>query len=55
MPLPHKIRRVTSLTVGQFFQHDKDVLKLKLVGSDVGMERKIQEPSTNRPGLALAG
>ncbi len=54
MNIPHKIKRVTAITVGQFFDHDADSLRLKLVGSDVGMPRKIQEPSTNRPGLALA-
>jgi HPr kinase/phosphorylase len=55
MPVTHKVRRPAALTVGQFFQHDREVLRLKLVGSEVGLERKIQEPSTNRPGLALAG
>jgi HPr kinase/phosphorylase len=53
--IPHKVRKVGAISVGQFFQHDSEVLKLKLVGSDVGMTRKIQEPSTNRPGLALSG
>jgi HPr kinase/phosphorylase len=55
MNVPHKVRRVSSITVRQFFDHDKDALKLKLIGSDAGMERKIAEPSTNRPGLVLAG
>ena len=55
MNVPHKVKKVTAITVGQFYDHDKDALKLKLIGSDVGMQRKIQEPSTNRPGLALAG
>ncbi len=52
--IQHKVRRVTSITVRQFYDHDHEALKLKLVGTDKGMERKIQEPSTNRPGLALA-
>ena len=55
MNIPHKVKRVTAITVGQFFEHDKDALKLKIVGAQVGLDRKIQEPSTNRPGLALAG
>lgn len=28
---------------------------MKLIGQDVGMKRRIQEPSVNRPGLALSG
>ena len=55
MSVPHKIKRPSYITVGDFFRHDEAVLKLKLVGSDSGMARKIQEPSVNRPGLALSG
>jgi HPr kinase/phosphorylase len=55
MSVPHKIKRPSSITVGEFFHHDEAALKLKLVGTDVGMSRKIQEPSVNRPGLALSG
>ena len=55
MPIPHKIKRPTFITVGDFFRHDETNLKLKLVGSDVGMDRLIKEPSINRPGLALSG
>lgn len=43
------------MTVENFFQSNKGALRLKLVGSDVGFQRKIIEPSTNRPGLALSG
>lgn len=55
MSLPHKIKRPSSITVGRFFQENETTLKLKLIGEDKGMMRKIQEPSINRPGLALSG
>jgi len=54
MNVPHKIKKVSSISVRQFHDHDQAALKMRLIGSDVGMDRKIQEPSTNRPGLALA-
>jgi len=55
MSILHKVKRPSAITVGQFFQHNQQSLKLKLVGGDAGMGRKIQEPSINRPGLALSG
>ena len=55
MPPPTKIKRTTSITVGEFFTANERALKLKVVGSDVGFFRKILEPSVNRPGLALSG
>ncbi len=55
MPPPPKVKRPSSITVGEFFQLNEKSLKLKLVGSDVGFTRKIIEPSVNRPGLALSG
>ena len=55
MSLPHKVRKPASICVADFYQHDREPLKLKLVGSEVGMKRRIQEPSVNRPGLALSG
>lgn len=42
-------------TVGEFFERYADVLGLSLQGSEAGFERKIKEPTINRPGLALAG
>lgn len=50
-----KMKRPSSITVEEFFRINEKVLKLKLVGSDVGFKRKISEPSVNRPGLALSG
>lgn len=43
------------MTVREFFEANQTALKLRLIGKDVGFERKILEPSVNRPGLALAG
>ncbi|HEY1083138.1 MAG TPA: HPr(Ser) kinase/phosphatase [Prosthecobacter sp.] len=50
-----KMKRPSSITVEEFFRTNEKALKLKLVGSDVGFNRKILEPSVNRPGLALSG
>jgi HPr kinase/phosphorylase len=55
MPPPTKVKRPSSVTVGEFFTLNEKSLKLKLVGSDAGYIRKINEPSVNRPGLALSG
>lgn len=55
MPPPAKVKRPSSISVGEFFQINEKALKLKLIGSDVGFTRKISEPSVNRPGLALSG
>lgn len=55
MSIPQKVKRPSSMMVEDFFQSNKSALRLKLVGSDVGFQRKIIEPSTNRPGLALSG
>lgn len=55
MAKKHIRKRISHLTVGDFFEkHGKD-LKLKLQGNAVGFERKILEPTVNHPGLALAG
>jgi len=53
--IPHKIKRPTYITVGDFFERNKEALKMKLLGIDAGFSRKITEPSVNRPGLALCG
>lgn len=55
MPPPAKVKRPSSVTVGEFFSLNEKNLKLRLVGTDVGFSRKISEPSVNRPGLALSG
>lgn len=53
--IPHKVKRPTYITVGDFFERNKDALKMKLLGTESGFDRKITEPSVNRPGLALSG
>jgi HPr kinase/phosphorylase len=55
MSQPTKVKRPSSIIVGDFFSQNAKALKLRLVGSDVGFSRKIWEPSVNRPGLALSG
>jgi HPr kinase/phosphorylase len=55
MSQPTKVKRPSSISVGDFFSQNEKALKLRLVGSDVGFSRKIWEPSVNRPGLALSG
>jgi HPr kinase/phosphorylase len=55
MSQPTKVKRPSSISVGDFFSQNAKALKLRLVGSDVGFSRKIWEPSVNRPGLALSG
>jgi HPr kinase/phosphorylase len=46
---------VPVITVEGFFETHAKALQLKLEGSRVGFERRIREPTINRPGLALAG
>jgi HPr kinase/phosphorylase len=43
------------ITVEKFFQRHAKGLQLKLEGSEIGFDRRIREPTINRPGLALAG
>ncbi|HCC21677.1 MAG TPA: HPr(Ser) kinase/phosphatase [Verrucomicrobiales bacterium] len=53
--IKHKRKRISHLTVGEFYERHGKFLKLKLQGSAVGFDRKILEPTVNHPGLALAG
>lgn len=50
-----KIRQPASLKVGEFYERHRETLRLRLLGTDVGFQRRISEPTVNRPGLALAG
>lgn len=43
------------ITVGEFYTRHSEALQIKLAGPAVGFERKIREPTINRPGLALSG
>ncbi len=44
-----------NLTVGEFYTRHAEGLALSLVSSAVGFDRRIKEPTINRPGLALSG
>ncbi len=43
------------ITVGDFYTRHAHVLQLSLVNGAHGFDRKIREPTINRPGLALSG
>jgi HPr kinase/phosphorylase len=44
-----------TLTVGEFYTRHSESLQMKLLGTNVGFDRRIREPTINRPGLALSG
>jgi HPr kinase/phosphorylase len=44
-----------NLSVGEFYTRHSESLSLSLIGSAIGFDRRIKEPTINRPGLALAG
>jgi len=44
-----------TLTVGEFYTRHSESLQMKLIGPGVGFDRRIREPTINRPGLALSG
>jgi HPr kinase/phosphorylase len=44
-----------TLTVGEFYTRHSEALQMKLLGPTVGFDRRIREPTINRPGLALSG
>ncbi len=44
-----------TITVGEFYTRHSESLEMKLLGSPVGFDRRIREPTINRPGLALSG
>ena len=49
-----RVKKPSSITVGDFFQNNREELRLRLIGKDTGFARKISEPSVNRPGLPPA-
>ncbi len=51
----HRKPAKPTITVGEFFENHAEELKLSLEGSKIGFDRKILEPTINRPGLALSG
>ena len=44
-----------SFTVADFYEAGREELSLELVAGGSNMERVIEEPIANRPGLALTG
>lgn len=53
--MPRKVNSISHITAGEFHQRYGQALKLEPITNEVGLERKITEPTVNRPGLALAG
>ncbi len=50
-----RVVKVSSISVGEFFERHREALGLQLVGPRRGFDRLIREPAQNRPGLALSG
>ena len=48
-------KNIPVVTVESFYRAHGEKLQLKLEGKRVGFDRKIREPTINRPGLALSG
>lgn len=55
MPMTPKVIKVSSITVGEFYERHRETLNLELVGPELGFDQEIRESAPNRPGLALAG
>lgn len=55
MPLTKPIKRIDGISVREFLEKHKDLLKLEVVAGHRGLRRMIKEGSVNRPSLALTG
>lgn len=44
-----------TVAVGEFYTRHSEALQMSLMGQAVGFDRRIKEPTINRPGLALSG
>ncbi|MGC3990252.1 MAG: HPr(Ser) kinase/phosphatase [Chthoniobacteraceae bacterium] len=53
--MPAMKPKIPTVTVGDFYTRHSEALQIKLVGGSVGFDRRIKEPTINRPGLALSG
>ena len=53
-PSSEQRRKIPVVTVESFYRDHGEKLQLKLEGKRIGFERKIREPTINRPGLALS-
>ena len=49
------VKRLSAMSVREFYGRYAEPLQMTLVGSESGFDRRIIEPELNRPGLALAG
>lgn len=49
---PHQVPHIT---VGHFYANHAENLGMRLEGASRGLNKKIREPTINRPGLALTG
>jgi HPr kinase/phosphorylase len=47
--------KTPTITVGEFYTRHSEALHMSLLGPAIGFERRIREPTVNRPGLALTG
>ena len=53
--LSKPVKKITGITVRDFFEKYKDQLKLEVVCGERGLRRIVKEGSVNRPSLALTG
>src|SRR5689334_24937954 len=44
-----------TVSVGEFYTRHSEALQMSLLGHGIGFDRRIREPTINRPGLALSG
>src|SRR3954465_4616207 len=44
-----------TITVGEFYTRHSESLQMSLLGEGCGFDRRVREPTINRPGLALSG
>lgn len=52
---PAKLEQHPTSTVGEFYTRHSEALRMQPVGDLCGLDRRISEPTINRPGLALSG
>ena len=55
MSAPSSDPKFPSIPVGEFYARHSEALQLTLACDQIGFDRRIREPTINRPGLALAG
>lgn len=55
MPFPKPVKRIDNISVRDFLEKHRELLKLEVVAGKRGLRRTIKEGSVNRPSLALTG